>query len=45
MTNRPDEQNTTDLDDLNPDGVGAGATPEKPTTFEPEEPEHPADDK
>lgn len=42
------EQNqneTTSLEELNEDGAGAGATPGTQSTFEPEEPEHPADDK
>ncbi|HHV21567.1 MAG TPA: hypothetical protein GXZ30_08555 [Propionibacterium sp.] len=40
MTERPDEQKTTqddDLDDLNPEGAGLGAGSDN--TFEPEEDE------
>lgn len=44
MSDQPNEP-TTDLDELNPEGAGAGVTEGEPTTFEPEEPEHPADDK
>ncbi|GAA1389739.1 hypothetical protein [Luteococcus peritonei] len=36
---------TTDVEELNEDGAGAGATPDAPSSFEPEEPEHPADEK
>lgn len=35
----------TSVEELNPEGAGMGATPEAPSSFEPEEPEHPADDK
>lgn len=45
MSEQKQDQDHTDLDELNPEGVGAGATPEAPSTFEPEEPEHPDDDK
>lgn len=40
-----DETQGTSLDELNDEGAGLGATPEAPSSFEPEEPEHPADDK
>ena len=42
-----ENQNTdeTPIEELNEDGAGAGATPGAPSSFEPEEPEHPADEK
>ena len=39
------EGGDTRVEELGDEGVGLGATPENPTTFEPEEPEHPHDDK
>lgn len=35
----------TPIEELNDEGAGMGATPEAPSSFEPEEPEHPADEK
>lgn len=41
----PDQDGTTSPEQLNEDGIGGTTTPGAESTFEPEEPEHPADDK